>query len=167
MNAAARYLGQAAAYALFAGLIGYFAVSPDYVYRAADRGEIKLSFSHGGQRKGGCRPLTAEEIAKLPPNMRRTQSCPRERVPVQVEMDIVGHLSYAETLRPAGLSGDGPSRAYRRFSLPPGSYRLNLRLRDSERADGFDYERILDVELRPRQNLVVDFRPEADGFVVR
>lgn len=167
MNAAARYLGQGAAYALFASLIGYFAASPDYVYRAADRAEIKLSFSHGGQRKGGCRTLIAEEIAKLPPNMRRTQSCPRERVPVLVEMDVAGRLSYAETLRPTGISGDGPSRAYRRFSVSPGLYRLSFRLRDSERADGFDYERILDVELRPRQNLVVDFRPEAGGFVVR
>lgn len=167
MNAVARYLGQGAAYAVFAGLIGYFAASPDYVYRAADRAEIKLSFSHGGQRKGGCRPLTAVEMAKLPPNMRRTQSCPRERVPVLLEMDVAGRLSYSESLGPTGLSGDGPSRAYRRFSLPPGSYRLALRLRDSERADGFDYERILDVELRPRQNLVVDFRPEAGGFVVR
>ena len=65
MNATVRYLGQFAAYALFAALIGYFAQAPDYVYRPVDSAEIKLSFSHGGQKKGGCRQLTAEEIAMI------------------------------------------------------------------------------------------------------
>lgn len=167
MNAAPRYLGQAAIYALFAALIGYLASAPDYTYRTADRGEVKLSFSHGGQRKGGCRALTPQEIAKLPPNMRRTQECPRERVPVVVEMEIAGQVSYREVLRPSGLAGDGPSRVYRRFSLPPGAHRVALRLRDSERAAGFDYERSFDVALQPRQNVVVDFRPEAGGFILR
>jgi hypothetical protein len=167
MIPALRYLGQAAAYALFAAFIGYFAAAPAYTYRPPDMAEIKLSFSHGGQRKGGCRPLSAEEIAKLPPNMRRTQACPRERVPVLVEMEADGRLLYRDLLPPSGLASDGPSRAYRRFALAPGAHRLELRLRDSERASGFDYQRIIDVELRPRQNLVVDFRPEAGGFVVR
>jgi hypothetical protein len=167
VNAAVRYLGQFAAYALFAALIGYFAQAPDYVYRPADGAEIKLSFSHGGQKKGGCRQLTAEEIAKLPPNMRRTQSCPRERVPVVIEMDVGGLVSYREVLPPSGLAGDGPSRAYRRFNLPPGRHRVALRLRDSERTVGFDYERVVEFDLRARQNFVVDFRPEAGGFVIR
>ena len=167
MNAAVRYLGQFAAYALFAALIGYFAQAPDYVYRPVDSAEIKLSFSHGGQKKGGCRQLTAEEIAKLPPNMRRTQSCPRERVPVVIEMDVAGWVSYREVLPPSGLSGDGPSRAYRRFSLPPGRHRVALRMRDSERTAGFDYERVVEFDLRAQQNFVVDFRPEAGGFVIR
>jgi len=167
MNAAMRYVAQAAAYGLFAAFIGFFAAAPAYTYRSPDMAEVKLSFSHGGQRKGGCRPLSAEEIAKLPPNMRRTQACPRERVPVLVELDIDGQTVYRDSLAPSGLAGDGPSRAYRRFALTPGAHRLTLRLRDSERASGFDYQRTIDVELRPQQNLVVDFRPEAGGFVVR
>ncbi len=167
MNAALRYLGQAAAYGLFAAFIGYFAAAPAYTYRPPEMAEIKLSFSHGGQRKGGCRPLSPEEIAKLPPNMRRTQACPRERVPVLVEMEVDGRLFYRDVLASSGLSSDGPSRAYRRFVLAPGTYRLDLRLRDSERLSGFDYRRSIDIELRPQQNLVVDFRPEAGGFVIR
>ena len=167
MNGPMRYAGQAVIYAGFAALLGYFSVAPSYTYTPADRGEIKLSFTHGGQKRGGCRQLTAEEMAKLPPNMRVTRSCPRERVPVWVEMDVDGAPVYRATLRPGGLSSDGPSRAYRRFSLPPGQHRIALRLRDSERGEGFDYERQFDVGLGARQNLVVDFRAEAGGFVLR
>ena len=167
MTTARGFFGQALAYAAFALLLGYFAASPAYTYRPVDRAEIKLSFSHGGQRKGGCRQLTPAEIAKLPPNMRSDRSCPRQRVPVVVEMDVAEMVSYRATLQPGGLSGDGPSRAYRRFDLPPGRHRVALRLRDSERAAGFDYERTITVDLQPRQNLVIDFRPEAGGFVVR
>lgn len=167
MTGVFRYAGQALAYLGFALLLGYFASAPAYTYRPADRAEVKLSFSHGGQRKGGCRPLTPAEIAKLPPNMRRSQACPRERVPLVIEMDVGGQLAHREVLPPSGLSGDGPSRAYRRFQLPPGEHRVALRLRDSERRDGFDYESSFTVALRPRQNLVIDFRAEAGGFVIR
>lgn len=167
MNGLMRYAGQAVIYGGFAALIGYFAAMPSYTYTRADRGEIKLSFSHGGQKRGGCRQLTAEEIAKLPPNMRVARSCPRERLPVLVEMDVDGAPVYRATLPPSGLSSDGPSRAYRRFSLPPGQHRIALRLRDSERSEGFDFERLFDVGLLARQNLAVDFRAEAGGFVLR
>ena len=36
--------------------------------------------------------------------------------------------------------------------------------RDSARREGFDYTRSTDIELKPRQNFVVDFRAEAGGF---
>ncbi|MCC6466811.1 MAG: hypothetical protein IT563_00705 [Alphaproteobacteria bacterium] len=162
-----RYLGQLAIYAAFAVLIGYFSVAPSYTHAPTDRGEIKLSFSHGGQKRGGCRQLSAEEIAKLPPNMRVARSCPRERLPLLVEMDVDEKPLYQETLKPSGLSSDGAARAYRRFSLPPGPHRIALRLRDSDRSQGFDYEGGFDIVLQPRQNLVVDFRTEAGGFVLR
>ncbi|MCC7045485.1 MAG: hypothetical protein IT562_02115 [Alphaproteobacteria bacterium] len=162
-----RYAGQAVIYGAFGLLIGYFSASPSYTYTPADRGEVKLSFSHGGQKRGGCRQLSAEEIAKLPPNMRVARSCPRERVPLLVEMDVDGKTLYRAILPPSGLSGDGASRAYRRFGLAPGPHRLGLRLRDSDRAEGFDYERAFDVVIEPRQNIVVDFRTEAGGFVLR
>jgi hypothetical protein len=99
--------------------------------------------------------------------MRRKESCPRERVPVVIEMDVDRKPAHRESLRPSGLSGDGPSRIYRRFELPPGQHEVALRLRDSERATGFDYERSFTVDLSPRRNLVIDFRTEAGGFVIR
>jgi hypothetical protein len=40
-------------------------------------------------------------------------------------------------------------------------------MRDTPRSAGFDYERIMDVEVAPGQSLALDFRPEQGGFVWR
>ncbi|MBT5414797.1 MAG: hypothetical protein HOH66_07665 [Rhodospirillaceae bacterium] len=165
MTRIARYLGQIAVYALFAAVIGYFSNSPAYTHLPADRALIKLSFSHGGAPISECRRLSAEEIAALPPNMRRPLDCPRERVPVVVELTIDGDVLYSASLPPAGLSGDGQSRVYTQFVVPPGPHRVRVRLRDTARTEGFDYEAVRELELRPLQNFVIDFRAERGGFI--
>ncbi len=162
-----RYLAQGAVYAVVAALLGYFSAAPAYQHFPKDKAMIKLAFAHGGSRKGGCRRRTREELAKLPPNMRRPMDCPRRRVPVYVELELDGAPLYRASLPPTGLSGDGPSRVYERFTVSPGRHRLVMRLRDSERDRGFDYERVAEIELRPGQNLAVDFRADAGGFVLK
>jgi len=165
MPRALRYAGQAAVYLLIAVLLGVFADSPSYTRFPPDQAQITLSFAHGAQRKGGCRRLTAEEIAELPPNMRKPTVCPRERLPVYVELMLDDAMLVSASLPPTGLSGDGPSQVHRRFTIEPGAYRVTARLRDSERAEGFDYERSVDITLRSQQNFVVDFRLDSGGFV--
>ncbi len=49
--------------------------------------------------------------------------------------------------------------------VEPGRHALSVRLRDSARESGFDYEKEATVELRPGENLVVDFRSELGGFL--
>lgn len=129
--------------------------------------EIKLSFAHGAQRKGGCRPRTADELAKLAPNMRAAQLCPRERVPMLVEVEIDGRLAHRETLWPTGLSKDGPAHTYRRLPVSVGSHNVAFRLRETERPEGFDFEKRVDVTFAAGQSVPVDFRPEWGGFVFR
>lgn len=164
---ALRYLGQATILLLFMAFIGAFADSPAYVYQRGDQALIKLSFTHGAERKGGCRRLSAEEIAKLPPNMRRPTECPRERLPVYAELVLDDQVVFRASLPPTGLAGDGPSRAYERLPAAPGAHRVVVRMRDTARSEGFDYEREAEITLRPHQNFVIDFRPEAGGFVFR
>jgi len=159
-----RILGQVIAYAVFAGVIGYFATSPAYTHLDPGLALIKLSFSHAGQHKGECRQLTPEEFAKLPPNMRRALDCPRERLPLQVELELDEKLLYREVLPPSGLAGDGASMAYSKFPVAPGTHHLVARLRDSDRPTGYDYEKEAEITLRPRQILVIDFRPALGGF---
>jgi hypothetical protein len=158
--------GQALAYALFIALIGY-GVSGRYTHFPPDEALVKLSFTHGAARPTDCRRLTAEELAKLPPNMRRPVECARGRLPVFTELVLDGETLLSESLPPTGLSHDGPSRVYRSFAVSPGRHHLVMRLRDTARTSGFDYTREADVELAPRQNFVIDFRPEGDGFVFR
>ena len=77
MNRAMRYAGQAALYALFALVIGYFSTSPRYHHLAPDQGLLRLSFKHPGKIKADCRQRTPEELAKLPANMRTPLDCKR------------------------------------------------------------------------------------------
>lgn len=107
-----------------------------------------------------------EELAKLAPNMRKAVVCSRERVPLVFEMAVDGRVVYAETLMPTGLRGDGPSRTYHKITTSAGLHKLNLKLRDTDRASGFDFVRDVEVELRPRQNLTIDFKAAQGGFIL-
>lgn len=158
--------GQAIAYALFAVVVGYFSNAPAYKYQDPENAQIKVSFSHAGHRKEECRQLTPEEIAKLPPNMRRPTDCPRARWPVDLEVVLDEQVLYRGVHTPTGLWDDGPSTIYQRFSVPTGTHRLSVRLRDSGRTEGYDYAQTAEVELQPRQNFVVGFRAETEGFIL-
>ncbi|MBS1236060.1 MAG: hypothetical protein H6R46_855 [Proteobacteria bacterium] len=162
--ALARYAGQAVAYAAFAALLAFFATAPAYHPIDPDAAMIKLSFIHVGQRKVECRKMSPDEIARLPPNMRLTLDCPRERLPVLVELELDGKLLLRRELAASGLSHDRASNIYQKFVVPPGRHVVTARLRDSARTEGFDYTRSTEVELKPRQNFVVDFHAAAGGF---
>ncbi|MBT3306307.1 MAG: hypothetical protein HN377_07455, partial [Alphaproteobacteria bacterium] len=149
-----------------AAIIGIFASWPPYAYNSDGAAQLKLSLSHPGQRKVKCRQRTQKELAKLPPNMRAPKSCPRERWPVHVAIDIDGKTIMRESAAPNGLSHDGPSIFYRVQPMTAGKHTLALRLRERD-GDGFDYEKILPISLRSGQVLAVEFHAEKGGFVVK
>jgi len=152
--------------ALFAG-VAWLSDRPVYRQIPENSGIMMLTFVHGADRKGECRRLTPEEIARLPPNMRRVQDCPRLRRSLYVELDIDGRRIYAADLPPTGIAGDGPSRVYQRFVMPAGRYDVAVRMRDTARADGFDHERRGTVDFAPSQMFVIDYRPESGEFIFR
>jgi hypothetical protein len=162
-----RLIAQIALYGLFAVFIGYFSNAPTWSRFGPDQALIKLSFSHPGKRKGECRWLTPDEIAELAPNMRRTRDCPRERLPVTVELFLDGELLHRETLPPTGIWNDGASSIYRRFPVMAGKHHLVVRLRDSARTSGYDYQRVANIDLAPARNFVIDFSTEIGDFVLR
>ena len=179
-----QYLGQAVFYGLFVAFIGYFSVAPAYVHFPSDQGLIKASFSHAGQPLEECRVRTAEELEKLPPNMRVPMQCGRERSPVTFELELDGKPIYRAELPPRGLSRDGASTVYQRFPVPAGQHRLRARLKDdvkgftnvagagragatSARVTDFNYTKEADVTVAPGQVFVVDFNARAGGFVFK
>lgn len=167
MNRIPAYAGQVVVYAALAMLLGTLSQAPAYRHFPEGQALIKLSFTHGAGRKSACRRRTAEELAKLAPNMRKKVLCPRERLPVVVELDVDARTAYRAVLPPTGLSGDGPSRTYTRISVPAGMHDLVMRLRDSAREEGFDYQRNMRVDLAPGQSVAIDFRSEAGGFILK
>ncbi len=159
-----RMLAQTAALAVLCAAVAGLSGWPTYSQLPSDTALLKLSFTHGSKRGAGCHRRTAEELAKLAPNMRKAIECPRTRPPVYVELDVDGLNIYRASLPPSGLSGDGPSRVYRRFTLSAGAHQIAVRMRDSAESEGFDYARSGDVLLSANQSFVVDFRPDAGGF---
>jgi len=156
-TAAVAWFGQLLLYALFAAAIGVFSSWPTYRPLAPDTALVKLSFSHTGAPVSECRPQSAEELAKLPPNMRAPLRCPRERSAIVVELDVDGVPAYRAAARPSGLSKDGAASVYHRLALPAGTHRIEVRMGDDARRPGFTYQRAATVTLAPAQVLVIDF----------
>lgn len=158
-------LAQAGLYALAAIAIGVFSCWPQYRQLARGAAVVKLSFSHAAKRVEPCAALTPAELARLPINMRVRTSCRRDRWPVTIDLMADGKLLYNGTHRPAGLHDDGPSTIYHRFAVPAGPHALTVRLRDTGRTTGYDYEATREVNLRPGQSFVIDFASAGNGFV--
>lgn len=158
-------LGQALFYGLFAVIIGYFSTAPKYQHLPPDQSLIKLSFSHHGQPVAECRKRTAEELAKLAPNMRAPMECVRERSPVKVQIELDGKPLFAGLAPPSGLSRDGTSTIYRRFEVPAGEHALAVKMNDNVRVKDFNFAKAEKVTLKPAQILVIDFDAEKGGVV--
>jgi hypothetical protein len=167
MQRFAAWAGQAVLYGMFAAVIAVFSSWPTYDHLPDDHALIKLSFTHHAQRMHECEAVSAEELAKLAPNMRAPMRCPRERSPVTVEVDIDGNLAHRETASPSGLSSDGAASVYRRITVPAGAHHVSVRLRDSVRTEGFDFERSEIVNLEPAEILVIDFDAEQGGITLQ
>lgn len=167
MNRIASYVGQAVFYAVAAAFAGYFSANPTYHQVPEGDAQIKLMIKHGGVRVEDCRKLTTEELSKLPTTARRPIDCSRERSPVVVLLAIDGEPIYQAELEPSGLSKDGPSKAYQKFLVPAGRHVVEARLRDDVRAKDYTYVSRLEADLKPWQNLAVEFDAERGGFLFR
>lgn len=163
----AGWIGQALLYGLFAVVVGVFSRWPSYQHIAPDQALIKLSFNHQGKPVTECQRASAEELARLPPNMRAPVRCPRERSPITVELDVDGQPALRHVAQPSGLSRDGASAVYHRMQVAAGTHRIAVRLKDDVRTGGFGFSRDASITLKPAQILVIDFDPEKGGITIQ
>ena len=110
---------------------------------------------------------TPQQVAELPTNMRRTEQCERERLPLIVQLEIDGDLVAQIDAPPSGLWNDGPASVYERIEVEPGAHRIAVRLRDSARTDGWDYSHAEQVMLQPGRYFTIRFRADSGGFIFR
>jgi len=164
---AMRYLLQLIAYAAFAIVVGYLSFWPRYQYASADAAAVKLSLSHATDRVVPCVTLSPEEVAKLAPNMRRTLSCERQRLPLTVQLSVDGEIAFKHEALPSGLWEDGPASIYERFDLEPGAHMITVQLRDTAREDGWDYTHSESVTLVAGRYMTITFKAENGGFAFR
>ena len=163
MNARSILL-QVMAYAAFAAFIGYFSTSPAYHHLAPGRAVVKISLVHAGDRRQACRERSADELAKLAPNMRAALDCPRERSDVRVEVEMDGQVIERAQARASGLRHDLPSSIYRRVEVPAGRHAFTARLADDPSGQ-FRHQKSATVDLAAGHVLVIDYVASQGGFL--
>lgn len=166
VNKVVSYAGQALGYAAFIAALGYFSTRPPYRHLPPDTALVKVSLQHAGQRKEVCRERSAEELAKLAPNMRVASVCPRERVPVSVQIELDGKTIVDVSVPPSGLAKDLSSTLYRRVNVPAGEHRVVAKLGDTP-AGGFNHVKEATVSLEPGAILLLDFDAKEGGWIFR
>ena len=154
-------------YGVFAVVVGYFSIAPDYRYADPALTTVKLSLSHAAERVEECIKLTPQQINERALAGEPLNECSRERLPLTVEIDIDGERAMASVAQPSGLWNDGPASVYERLSVAPGTYTVTARLRDTARADGWDYEYSERVTLVPGRYFTITFRAQTGGFEFR
>jgi hypothetical protein len=164
MKRAPAMIGRFAVFAVVFAGVAVLSNRPHHRSLPDGVGVLTLSFNHGADRKAACRKATPEELAALPPNMRRPEICPRKRPTIGIELDIDGNRVFEADVPPSGIAGDGPSRVHQRFVFPAGRYEVAIRMRD--RPDGeFAWQATHTVEIGSADHRVIDFRADAGGFV--
>lgn len=157
--------GQVLAYGAFMALVGYFAQAPAYTHFSPGKALVKLSFTHTTARLGECRKRTQEELAELPPNMRKPMKCPRERSPLEILIKVDGQRIFHAEKPPSGLWGGGGVSVYQRFPLEAGTHVIEARLRDDADLEAYNFSRTEEVELEAGEVFVMDFAPSKGGFL--
>lgn len=166
-NSVLAWAGQVIFFALFIVMLMVFSNSPRYQHFPPGQAQIKLSLSHAGQIKGECRKRSKEELARLSPNMRVREVCPRERSEIQLELEMDGKLIFSGSLPPSGIKRDGVANVYKRLPVPTGQHRLVARMKDHEKLTEYNYVKQMDINLASEQVFVIDFEAEAGGFIFR
>jgi hypothetical protein len=161
-----KVFAQAAAYGVFIVLLGVLSNSPQYQHLDPDQAVVRLAFSHFGRPIRECHRLTQDELNALAPNMRKVEDCPRQRLPIRVEFLLDQQTVYTQTIAATGIWEDGEASVYERFQVLSGPHQLTLRMRDSARDTGFDYQLNQRVDIKELQNLVIGFDPSRKQFVI-
>jgi hypothetical protein len=163
---ALRFVAQLALYVPLMAMLAYFSTEPRFSVVAPDEALVRVSFIHSTQRRQACRERSAEELAKLAPNMRAALDCPRERSSLLLEIELDGELVLRREVQPSGLRRDGNAVVYERMALPAGRHRIVARLRDRPEGD-FNFIRDETLELAGGRSLIIDFNAAQGGFVFR
>jgi hypothetical protein len=101
-------------------------------------GALRLAWRLPGQSWLDCRPLTADQIARLPAHMRRTQDCRTVYLSYRLRAWIDGRLAVDRGISPLGARGDRPLYVEEDLALAPGRHdvRVEFTPRDDPRHVG-------------------------------
>ena len=158
-------LRRSAATALAALLTAGLVAGSRWTWRANDESAaaIRLSWRSVSAPIEECRRVTPEELAQLPPHMRREEICERRHAPFRLTVEIDGDVVRSTRLEPAGASGDRPLYVFEELRVAPGEHRLAIRFEEVRSGDAVPASlRTLDTSLAlgPREIAIVSLGPD-------
>ena len=161
-----RYPLQVINYSVFMLLVWYFSAAPSFEHLRPDEAMVALTLSHAGQHKEPCHRLTPNELAKLPPNMRKPVECGRERSPLLIEVKMDDQILFTKRADPPGLYGDGSIGLFMDSRILAGSHNFSVQMNDSIHVEGFNFSYQQMVDVAPAQLLVIGF-DASNGFSIK
>ncbi len=164
LAAAAVALGLALALALCSRL--------PFAVETRDDARIRLSWRALPERIEECREPSAEELAKLPPHMRRPRICEGRTLPFLLQVTLDGETRLDARIQPAGVRGERPAYVFRELRVAPGEHRLTVRFAaqpDGPAPQGLRAPLVLEetVRLAPGSVLLVTYDPDTDRLRIR
>jgi hypothetical protein len=129
---------------------------------------VRLSWRFIGQRMEQCRPLTAEEEARLPRHMRPPEVCERRIEPYALTVWVDGAEVIRDTIHGAGAREDRPLYVFRELELSPGAHRLSVKfgpLADTAGRASLEFEEGLRVA--PREIVLLTYDSGRGEWIVR
>jgi len=133
---------------------------------------IRLSWRAVGQRIEECRVPSEEELAALPPHMRREEICEGRLAPFQLDVSIDGQPVHSAEIRASGARQDRPTYVFHEIRVPPGRHDLKVRFAvDAESAADASIRAPLLLEAAidsaPRSITLVTREEDSDRLVIR
>jgi hypothetical protein len=125
MNSITRYTVAGALAVVTTVGIGALSQVP-YRHEAADHAVLRLAWRARGIRVENCRTLSAEELARIPKHMRRTQECEGAILPYRLRVLLDGEPVADQVIRPAGIRADRPLFVFQETTVSPGTHDLKV-----------------------------------------
>lgn len=104
-------------------------------WHAADAARVRLSWSARPERIETCRALTAEEIEKEPPHMRRRVECQGTFATYLLHVASDGRVIDERIVKGAGIRNDRPMYLLADYDLMAGEHRIRVTFTRREKTD--------------------------------
>lgn len=124
MISGARVAGVLVAVA-FTGALAALSRVPYAEHEAGDA-LVRLAWRFRSDRVTRCRPLSADELAKLPRHMRQPEVCEGGLRPYRLTVEVDGVPRGDDTIRAAGATSDRPLFVFAEILVAPGEHRVRV-----------------------------------------
>jgi len=127
-------------------------------------GQIRIAINHHGQLLARSRDLPADVVARLPAGVDPALVLGGERFPVHLQLLVDGRLALERVYQPGGLRREGSIYGLETWWLPPGSYRVEIRLMD----DGATWRTAFSdtVTVVPQRAATLIYDPSSNVFML-